>query len=206
MSGAYLWFLPRAFFYARGPWVRTAPGLPCALINRRGSWLHASLGRHASRERGSLPAWLFEMFESPAPSLRAKRSNPGLHRQSFLGPGLLRFARNDDDKIRLNLSSYRVRTFTRRTLCIRIYPTSMERAGVLLLPACGVETSKARSEKVGMRGCLHKFGGSEYAESPPHPKFAFANFDLSPQAGRGESAARRSAKAPTLRARHGRRG
>src|SRR5258708_36719966 len=79
----------------------------------------------------------------------------------------------------------------------------MERAGVLLLPACGVETSKARSEKVGMRGCLHKFGGSEYAESPPHPKFAFANFDLSPQAGRGESAARRSAKAPTLRARHG---
>jgi hypothetical protein len=24
-------------------------------------------------------------------------------------------------------------------------------------------------------------------ESPPHPKFAIANFDLSPQAGRGET-------------------
>jgi len=27
-----LWLLPRAFFVARGPWVRRAPGLPCALL------------------------------------------------------------------------------------------------------------------------------------------------------------------------------
>jgi len=42
---------------------------------------------------------------------------------------------------------------------------------LLLLPACGVETSKARSEKVGMRGCLDELERREYAESPPHPKF-----------------------------------
>src|SRR5215475_3017946 len=28
--------LPRAFFVARGPWVRRAPGLPCALCFQRG--------------------------------------------------------------------------------------------------------------------------------------------------------------------------
>jgi hypothetical protein len=31
LFGSYLWFLPRAFSFARGPWVRSAPGLPCAL-------------------------------------------------------------------------------------------------------------------------------------------------------------------------------
>ncbi len=31
MSWPNLWFLPRAFFTARGPWGRQAPGLPCAL-------------------------------------------------------------------------------------------------------------------------------------------------------------------------------
>jgi hypothetical protein len=36
-----------------------------------------------------------------------------------------------------------------------------------------------------VRGTLDRLG---LAESPPHPKFAIANFDLSPQAGRGESA------------------
>jgi len=28
---AYLWWLPPAFFVAGGPWVRRAPGIPCAL-------------------------------------------------------------------------------------------------------------------------------------------------------------------------------
>jgi hypothetical protein len=105
MPGAYLWFLPRAFFYARGPWVRPAPGLPCALINR-GSWLHALLGRHASRERGSLRPWLFEMLRS------VERDDVKLDRYHLFrhcerseaiqgvirGPGLLRFARNDEKK------------------------------------------------------------------------------------------------------------
>jgi len=36
LPGAYLWFLPRAFLFARGPWVRPAPGLPCALLSSRG--------------------------------------------------------------------------------------------------------------------------------------------------------------------------
>ena len=38
------------FFIARGPWVRSAPGLPCALVNRRGPRLQAPLGRNASRD------------------------------------------------------------------------------------------------------------------------------------------------------------
>jgi len=36
-----------------------------------------------------------------------------------------------------------------------------------LAPACGVETSEARSWRVGVRGTLHTLG---LAESPPHPK------------------------------------
>src|SRR6266436_2929097 len=56
--------------------------------------------------------------------------------------------------------------------------------GAPLLPACGAETSKARSEKVGMRGSLRENGDSETrGESPSPDRFAI---DLSPQAGRGE--------------------
>src|SRR5229473_4581860 len=59
--------------------------------------------------------------------------------------------------------------------------------GAPLLPACGAETSKARSEKVGMRGSLRENGDSETrGESPSPDRFAI---DLSPQAGRGEEAA-----------------
>ena len=34
MSRLNLWFLPPAFFSAGGPWVRPAPGIPCALVIR----------------------------------------------------------------------------------------------------------------------------------------------------------------------------
>ena len=48
----YLWFLPRAFFYARGPWVSadTRPSLRPLMISRDA--LIASLGRCAPRGRG----------------------------------------------------------------------------------------------------------------------------------------------------------
>ena len=36
LSRPCLWFLPRAFNYARGPRVWRTPGLPCALFNREG--------------------------------------------------------------------------------------------------------------------------------------------------------------------------
>ncbi len=49
----------------------------------------------------------------------------------------------------------------------------------LPLPACGGETSEARSWWVGVRGSLRRAG---LAESPPHPALCA---DLSPQAGRG---------------------
>src|SRR4051812_45847064 len=49
MSRPNLWFLPRAFFTARGPWGRQAPGLPCALSIFRGRHAAASLGRTALR-------------------------------------------------------------------------------------------------------------------------------------------------------------
>src|SRR5882757_3727158 len=47
-------------------------------------------------------------------------------------------------------------------------------------PACGGETSEARSESVGVRGRINRLG---LAESPPHPAL---RADLSPQAGRGD--------------------
>ncbi|MDU6241229.1 MAG: hypothetical protein E6614_20100, partial [Bradyrhizobium sp.] len=28
-----LWYLPPAFLFAGGPWVRSSPGIPCALCN-----------------------------------------------------------------------------------------------------------------------------------------------------------------------------
>jgi hypothetical protein len=37
-----LWFLPRAFFTARGPWVRPSPGIPCALISGGPRMMHDS--------------------------------------------------------------------------------------------------------------------------------------------------------------------
>jgi hypothetical protein len=48
MSGSYLWFC-RVLFVARGPWVRPAPGLPCALLFMKASKA-ARLGRDARRE------------------------------------------------------------------------------------------------------------------------------------------------------------
>ena len=45
---------------------------------------------------------------------------------------------------------------------------------------------------------------ARFAESPPHPKFAIANFDLSPQAGRGApNAQQRSVTSPSPRSSRG---
>jgi len=49
---------------------------------------------------------------------------------------------------------------------------------MLLLPACGAETSKARSEKVGMRGTFHALDSRRV----PLTRRA-TRVDLSPQAG-----------------------
>ncbi len=46
----YLWFC-RVLFVARGPWVRWAPGLPCALLFSRDVFL-ARLGQIMPRDRG----------------------------------------------------------------------------------------------------------------------------------------------------------
>jgi hypothetical protein len=48
------------FFAARGPWVRRAPGLPCALCLRRDTF-DASPGRFASREREGASTSRFEI-------------------------------------------------------------------------------------------------------------------------------------------------
>ena len=42
--------LPRAFLLHADHGCQPAPGLPCALVNRRGPKLQAPLGRNASRE------------------------------------------------------------------------------------------------------------------------------------------------------------
>jgi hypothetical protein len=44
-----LWFLPRAFHYARGPRVRPSPGIPCALSFEGDVWQGS--GAFAPRER-----------------------------------------------------------------------------------------------------------------------------------------------------------
>ena len=46
-----LWRLPACFFIAGGPWVRSSPGIPCALfVFPRAKLLHCS-GVNASRDR-----------------------------------------------------------------------------------------------------------------------------------------------------------
>jgi len=52
-----LWFLPPAFFSAGGPWVRPAPGIPCALVFR--GWIdrHSSDATRAARSRKHVPGW-----------------------------------------------------------------------------------------------------------------------------------------------------
>src|ERR1700676_5241397 len=64
----------------------------------------------------------------------------------------------------------------------------------LLLPLPALLSAEARlrakadgGERVGVRGRLRKFRALMRAETPPHPKFSRCeNFDLSPQAGRGQ--------------------
>jgi hypothetical protein len=43
-----LWFLPRAFFTARGPWVKPSPCIPCALCCKRAA-RKQSFGRKLRR-------------------------------------------------------------------------------------------------------------------------------------------------------------
>jgi hypothetical protein len=49
MTRLNLWFLPRAFFTARGPWVRPSPGIPCALSISEGT-VRIKSGASARRE------------------------------------------------------------------------------------------------------------------------------------------------------------
>jgi hypothetical protein len=59
MFGSYLWFC-RVLFVARGPWVRSAPGLPCALSTFEGD-VSAKLGRDVCREDAGVCPVPFEM-------------------------------------------------------------------------------------------------------------------------------------------------
>src|SRR5690349_4038341 len=56
-----LWYLPPAFLFAGGPWVRPAPGLPCALSRFRGRSRFDHSGSDVPRERERMPSWLFEI-------------------------------------------------------------------------------------------------------------------------------------------------
>jgi hypothetical protein len=61
-----LWRLPPAFFVAGGPWVRSSPGIPCALFVSRGpSYLHDS-GANASRDGHTCTSKPFQMLREGA--------------------------------------------------------------------------------------------------------------------------------------------
>jgi hypothetical protein len=85
MSWPNLWFLPRAFFTARGPWGRQAPGLPCALSIFRGRHAAASLGRTALRACAVMSARLLQGG--------SERKGKRFHPSSFRGDAKRR-ARN----------------------------------------------------------------------------------------------------------------
>ena len=53
MFPVHLWSYSRAFF-ARDPWVQSAPGFPCALSSEEGE-TDANLGHHAARTRAHIP-------------------------------------------------------------------------------------------------------------------------------------------------------
>jgi hypothetical protein len=95
MIRLYLWFC-RVLFVARGPWVRagTRPSLRPLFVGRE---LLDQLGRIARRERERV----FGL-----PSLRgglATKQSRGRMRYLSLAPGLLRFARNDDEGLPMTL-------------------------------------------------------------------------------------------------------
>ncbi|MGC2779704.1 MAG: hypothetical protein WA418_29100 [Bradyrhizobium sp.] len=50
----HLWYLPPAFFFAGGPWVRPSPGIPCALCILARAMTNASLGHQMLREREAM--------------------------------------------------------------------------------------------------------------------------------------------------------
>ena len=88
MIGSYLWFC-RVLFVARGPRVRTAPGLPCALFGYRGQMTRHHSGADAPRERSTMSA--HRHCEEQSKATKQSRLSPRRH------SGLLRFARNDGD-------------------------------------------------------------------------------------------------------------
>src|SRR5215475_7539559 len=61
-----LWFLPRAFLYARGPWVRPSPGIPCALLFPEGRSFRKA---RATSRRGTADLCPHELLDKiePAP-------------------------------------------------------------------------------------------------------------------------------------------
>ncbi|MGO8910435.1 MAG: hypothetical protein ACLQDM_14100, partial [Bradyrhizobium sp.] len=82
-----LWRLPPAFCFAGGPWVRPAPGIPCALLISEGDVQGHNSGVSRSENAEVCPDVI-------------ARSESDEAIQSFLVryDGLLRFARNDDSE------------------------------------------------------------------------------------------------------------
>ena len=56
-----LWSLPPAFLFAGGPWVRPAPGIPCALLFLEGDASERNSGGLPSRERAVMRLGLFDI-------------------------------------------------------------------------------------------------------------------------------------------------
>jgi hypothetical protein len=74
------------FFVAAGPWVRPAPGIPCALSIFRGTLIPKNPGRSA-RECGCVSSSLRATCPPKLEERRRKRSNPWCRKRRY---GLLR--------------------------------------------------------------------------------------------------------------------
>src|ERR1700748_610223 len=83
MIRLYLWFC-RVLFVARGPWVRSAPDLPCALCIFEGGLLPTTRTFRAARTRSR--AFCCCHARNLSTSSRASEARPGTHnhRQKFL--------------------------------------------------------------------------------------------------------------------------
>src|SRR5947207_4152354 len=75
MTRLYLWFC-RVLFVARGPWVRWAPGLPCALFCFEGGSLPIARTQSAPRECGYTSSRLKSKSKHYRRHCERKRSNP----------------------------------------------------------------------------------------------------------------------------------
>ena len=90
--------LPPCFFVARGPWVQSAPGFPCALTIVRAAKFMQGSGTSCREDAGVHPHRCLTCESGVSTrhcEERKRRSNPW---HSKPRDGLLRFARNDEER------------------------------------------------------------------------------------------------------------